>query len=129
MICMTGRLLSRADTVVDGPMPTDGLLSGEAEEEKAASAFVLRTWDDYVHLARAFGPGSLSEARESGSKRERASLSKVTRCFSEWHWQNGDGQYRAYLFRHGKKSVPFEHKRISAPGIIINNPKIIDLYI
>ena len=33
---------------VDGPMPTDGLLSGEAEEEeeKAEAAFVLRTWDD-----------------------------------------------------------------------------------
>ena len=48
---MTGRLLSRADMMltlcVDGPMPTDGLLSGEAEEEeKAEAAFVLRTWDD-----------------------------------------------------------------------------------
>ena len=33
------------------------------------------------------------------------------------------------LFRHGKKSVPFGYKwRISAPGIVINNPKIIDLF-
>ena len=35
----------------------------------------------------------------------------------------------SYLFRHGKKSVPFGRKwRISAPGIVINNPKIIDLF-
>ena len=35
----------------------------------------------------------------------------------------------AHLFLHGKKSVLFGQKwRISAPGIIINNPKIIDLF-
>ena len=35
----------------------------------------------------------------------------------------------AYLFRHWKKSVPFGRKwRISAPGIVINIPKIIDLF-
>ena len=35
----------------------------------------------------------------------------------------------SYLYRHGKKSVPFGHKwRISAPGIFINNPKMIDLF-
>ena len=34
-----------------------------------------------------------------------------------------------YLFLHGKKSVLFGQKwRISAPGIVINNPKIIDLF-
>ena len=34
-----------------------------------------------------------------------------------------------YLFRHGNKSAPFGHKwRISAPRIVINNPKIIDLF-
>ena len=46
-------------------------------------------------------------------------------------WQNMNFQFKSYLFRHGKKSVPlpFGHKwRISAPGIIINNPKIIDLF-
>ena len=36
---------------------------------------------------------------------------------------------KSYLFRHGKKSVPYGHKwRISAPEIEINNPKIIDLF-
>ena len=35
----------------------------------------------------------------------------------------------SYLFRHGKKSVPFGHKwRISAPGIVIINPKIMHLF-
>ena len=35
----------------------------------------------------------------------------------------------SYLYRHGKKSVPFGHKwRISAPGIVINNPKIINFF-
>ena len=34
----------------------------------------------------------------------------------------------SYLFLHGKKSVLFGHKsRISAPGIVINNPRIMDL--
>ena len=33
------------------------------------------------------------------------------------------------MFQHRKKSVPFGHIwRISAPGIAINNPKIIDLF-
>ena len=36
---------------------------------------------------------------------------------------------KSYLFRHGKKIVPFGHKwRISAPGIEINNPESIDLF-
>ena len=36
---------------------------------------------------------------------------------------------KAYLFRHGKKSVLCGNKwRISAPGIVINNPKIIELF-
>ena len=35
----------------------------------------------------------------------------------------------SYLFRHGKKNVPSGHKwRISAHGVVINNPKIIDLF-
>ena len=38
-------------------------------------------------------------------------------------------QVTPYLFRYWKKSVPFLHtRRISAPGIVINNPKIIDFY-
>ena len=35
----------------------------------------------------------------------------------------------SYLFRHGKKNVPSGHKwRISAHGVVIDNPKIIDLF-
>ena len=35
----------------------------------------------------------------------------------------------SYLFRHGKTRVPFGQKwKISAPGTVINNPKIIDLF-
>ena len=35
----------------------------------------------------------------------------------------------SYPFLHGKKTVLFGQKwRISAPGIVINNPKIIDLF-
>ena len=34
----------------------------------------------------------------------------------------------SYLFRHGKKSIPFAHKwRINELGIVINNPKIMYL--
>ena len=37
--------------------------------------------------------------------------------------------FKTYLFLHEKKSVLFGQKwRISAPGIVINNPKIIDLF-
>ena len=45
------------------------------------------------------------------------------------HLSRSKNELQTYPFLHGKKTALFGQKwRISAPGIVINNPKIIDLF-
>ena len=56
-----------------------------------------------------------------------ASTNYIARVYSSVSWKGVFLVYLAYLFRHRKKSVLFGKKlRINVPGIVINNPEIID---